>query len=756
MEKSRLKYKLLIAVSTMLMTIYFIWRLCFTLPLEKGIVPLIAAIIMFCCELISAIEAFVHLVTTMNQMNPEKPDIPKEWYPEVDVFIATHNESTDILYKTINGCKHMKYPDKSKVHIWICDDGYRMEVKELAEKMGVGWQGLENNTLAKAGNLNNALHNTSAPLVVTFDADMIPTRDFLMETVPFFFLPKMKKTDNGEWVERTQEEIDPDYKIGFIQTPQSFYNPDLFQYNLYAEDKVPNEQDYFFREINVSRNKSNSPIYAGSNTVILRQALEEVGGIATGTITEDFETGIHIQGKGYTCYAINKVVAHGLAPDSVDSLIKQRERWGRGCIYSLRKMHIWTNKELSFKSKISYYTCKMYWWTFLRRFVFILCPIIFSVFSIPVMECEPWELVVFWLPSYMLFNYAQKVESGEIRTVRWSNIIDTVLFPYLIIPIFLEAVGFKKNKFVVTRKDRVIEETNDTVLAIPHMILLAFSVFALVMSFSDLIRYGAIGGIVIIYWLFVNAFALLMAIFFMVGRKNFRMNERYQAEIPVKLETSGKVYYGDTQNISENGAAIIFKEPIYFTENSIQVELKTQHYLTQFVVRPVYVSTEEDKNTGEKVWKYSFKIVEIDDENKSQYFQMIYDRHPSLPTKTSKHDSIFANVSDNLTGRINGTAQQKRALYRVQVNKDIPQSDNKHYVYMYDYSYRYVVLRKRDVKEKQFIKLMPISDVIMECEYERALSDSKLLYRIVNGEELLFDKRFEATLKSWVDNDHSL
>ena len=460
-EKKETKKNILLIISFVLMIIYFVWRLFFTFPTKYGTIAMICALILFVCELISAVEAFVHLLSSINPLIPEKPDIPEDWYPDVDVFIATHNESTDVLYKTVNGCKHMKYPDKSKVHIWICDDGYRMEVKELAEKMGVGWQGLEHNTLAKAGNLNNALANTEAPLIVTFDADMIPTRNFLLETVPFFFLPKMKKDSNGKWIQRESSEIDPNYKIGFIQTPQNFYNPDLFQYNLYAEDRVPNEQDYFFREINVTRNRANAPIYAGSNTVISRQALEEVGGIATGTITEDFETGIHIQGRGYTCYAIDTVVAHGLAPDSVDSLIKQRERWGRGCIYSLRKMHIWTNNEMSMASKISYYSCKLYWWTFFRRFIFILCPIIFSIFSIPVMECKPWELLLFWLPAYYLFNKAQVVASGEIRTNRWSNIIDTVMFPYLIIPIFLEAIGIEQHKFVVTRKDRVIEDSND-------------------------------------------------------------------------------------------------------------------------------------------------------------------------------------------------------------------------------------------------------------------------------------------------------
>ena len=39
----------------------------------------------------------------------------------------------------------------------------------------------------------------------------------------------MKQDDSGKWIERTPEEIDEKFKIGFIQTPQSFYNRDLFQ-----------------------------------------------------------------------------------------------------------------------------------------------------------------------------------------------------------------------------------------------------------------------------------------------------------------------------------------------------------------------------------------------------------------------------------------------------------------------------------------------------------------------------------------------
>ncbi len=116
----------------------------------------------------------------------------------LDVLIATHSEEAGLLFKTVNGCKHMAYPDKSKVHIYLCDDNDRPEIAKLAHDMGIGYFGLSDNKLAKAGNLNHALSKTDSPLVVTFDADMIPRSNFLMETIPYFSLPEMI-LDHGEW-----------------------------------------------------------------------------------------------------------------------------------------------------------------------------------------------------------------------------------------------------------------------------------------------------------------------------------------------------------------------------------------------------------------------------------------------------------------------------------------------------------------------------------------------------------------------------
>ena len=250
-EKSNSKgvrERLWILVAIITMTIYIGWRFIFTIPKHAvyGWVATICGICLAVSEAISMLEGTEHFMRLRRKNEPDMPVVPKEWYPDIDVLIATHNEETELLYKTINGCLHMDYPDKRKVHIYVCDDGNRPEMAELAKKMQVGYLTMEENREAKAGNLNHALEHVHSPWVVTFDSDMIPTHDFLMETVPYIFLPRMKRLEDGSWVERTEDEIEENYKIGFIQTPQSFYNADLFQYNFFSEQRVPNEQDFFF------------------------------------------------------------------------------------------------------------------------------------------------------------------------------------------------------------------------------------------------------------------------------------------------------------------------------------------------------------------------------------------------------------------------------------------------------------------------------------------------------------------------------
>jgi len=644
----RISHNLLFWATSISITIYIVWRLVFTIPIRLGPAAFVLGLLLVMAEFTSALEALIEYRQINKNVALELPEIPLDWYPDVDVLIATHNEPVELLYKTVNACTFLKYPDKNKVHIYLCDDTNRPEMADLARELGVGYFGLSGNKLAKAGNLNNALEKTDSLLVATFDADMIPHRNFLMKTVPYFFLPQVKKNEQGTWVERDESEMIPDYKIGFVQTPQSFYNPDLFQYYLYSEQRIPNEQDYFFRKVNVGRNVDNAVIYAGSNTVLSRRALEEVGYLATTSITEDFLTGLRIQKNGYTTYATSEILAHGLSPVSYKGLLNQRERWGRGCIQSLGQEHILLTPRLKPFQKISYLATLLYWWTYARRLIYMLAPILSIIFNIYIVEANIWTLMALWLPSYLLYNRALRMLSGNLRNQHWSDVFDTVLCPYLVGPILFESLGFKKRKFAVTEKkkqklsDRDVRYTS-ILFAVPFAAILGLSVWALAILISTSINTRTIHNPIILYWIVINIKNLVFALFFMHGRPHHHMAELFHAKIPAVICSAAGEFEGRTSCVSETDLAVVLDRSIGIPpDKPLRVVVRSNGYKAElFCVLSSAVQTGQN-------WGYHFRIESMDSENTRQYMQIVYDREHTLPKKLDPSSSIFDDLNLNL------------------------------------------------------------------------------------------------------------
>ena len=100
-------------------------------------------------------------------------------------------------------------------------------IEELSINLNVNYVTRSTNINAKAGNYNNALKFSNSPYIAFFDADMCPTPDFLELTLPFFIENENKK-------------------IGFIQLPQAFKNPDIYQYRFHLENTIPFDQEYFY------------------------------------------------------------------------------------------------------------------------------------------------------------------------------------------------------------------------------------------------------------------------------------------------------------------------------------------------------------------------------------------------------------------------------------------------------------------------------------------------------------------------------
>lgn len=718
--------------------IYLFWRIFFTIPFEYGIISIVAGISLLIVEALGMVEAFVHYVNMSYVHGYALPQVPEEMFPDVDIFIATYSEDPKLLYKTINGCKHIHYPDKKKVHIYLCDDNRRPEMRALAERMGVNYLDRPDNKGAKAGNLNNALAHSNSPYVVTLDADMIPKSDFLMKIIPYFVDAEIKNAGREE-----KDQI----KLGFVQSPQSFYNPDLFQFNLFSEGRIPNEQDYFYRDIQVARTRTNSVIYGGSNTILRREALEAIGGFYTEAITEDFATGILIQKKGYVSLGIGEPLASGMSATDLQGLIQQRTRWARGVIATGRKMHIFTSSDLSFAQKMNYWASIWYWYAPLKRLIYILSPILYATFGFMVFKCTLPQVLLFWLPMYVTSNVSLRMMSNNVRTTKWTSIYETVLFPYMLVPVILESFGITLKKFKVTAKEeQQNQKGKNAIYSIPFLILIVLSVIGIVNCIFIMFDSGSFGPIVVLFWLVYNLFLLVMSLFFVDGRVPYRKAERVNVEMPCVFDDGIRQVHGMTRDISETGVSVLLNVPIYVPDDyMVELSLDSGMYQAKLKTQVVFV------NQRDESWNYSMKIVDYMDTYDS-YLQIIYDRIPVLPQEIKKDSGSFEDLKLNTQKRVTSPFYQKRQYPRILLDIKVPaeasEGGKKMTVHLWDFNYCYVSLRGSGLPKE--LTLYLTERISLHCVYENDIHDSEHLYAVTNGETLARSPETSDELLAWV------
>ncbi|MFC4784844.1 glycosyltransferase family 2 protein [Nocardioides sp. MAHUQ-72] len=167
----------------------------------------------------------------------------------VDVLIATYNEPVELVMRTALAAKAITYPHRT----WILDDGNRPEMRAAAEAEGIGWmtrtadwEGMPRH--AKAGNLNNALMSLEGEFLLILDADQVPEPAILDRTLGYF----------------------EDERMALVQTPQYFVN-------VPRSDPLGSQAPLFYGPIQQGKDGWNAAFFCGSNAVIRRDALMQLG-----------------------------------------------------------------------------------------------------------------------------------------------------------------------------------------------------------------------------------------------------------------------------------------------------------------------------------------------------------------------------------------------------------------------------------------------------------------------------------------------
>ena len=137
---------------------YVLWRSIYTIPEPDTLVATLWVDAFFAMELCSQLGALLISLFMSRTLNRSKEAESHQLSflssAPVDVFIATYNESREILERTIIGAKAIQHPD---LRVWLLDDGARPEIKQLAAELESEYAFRVKGKHAKAGNVNNGL-----------------------------------------------------------------------------------------------------------------------------------------------------------------------------------------------------------------------------------------------------------------------------------------------------------------------------------------------------------------------------------------------------------------------------------------------------------------------------------------------------------------------------------------------------------------------------------------------------------------------
>ncbi len=508
----------------------------------------INAVLMLILILAEAYTVVIMLLGYMQTVMPlRRRPIPlpvdEAQWPHVDVLIPTYNEPLSLVRYTVLAAINIDYPPE-KLHVYILDDGTRPEFREFCEEAGVGYVVREKHNHAKAGNINHALEEMDSPLVTIFDCDHVPTRSFLQVTLGWFLAEK---------------------KLAMLQTPHFFYSPDPFERNLLQYKTIPNEGELFYGIVQDGNDLWNATFFCGSCAVIRRAALNEVGGIATETVTEDAHTSLRMQKHGWNTAYINLPQAAGLATETLTAHVGQRVRWARGMIQIFRTDNPLLATGMKITQRLCYFNAMLHFMYAVPRLIFLLAPLVYMVFGLTIIPGYWIAILAYALPHLIISSITNSRVQGKHRHSFWNEIYETVLAPYILIPTLLALINPKLGSFNVTDKGSTLAETRfDRRIAAPTTWLLALNVVGICMtpyrlSVTDPNHPGTV--LCNLAWIFFNMIILGVAGAVANEQKQRRSSVRIPAKIAVELELeSGMHLAGITVDMSVGGASVICPE----------------------------------------------------------------------------------------------------------------------------------------------------------------------------------------------------
>jgi cellulose synthase (UDP-forming) len=476
---------------------YLVWRVVFTLNPEAPVYSWV----FLGLETYALLSALAFYSITLRRADPTPRPAPAG--ARVDVFICTYNEEVALLRQTIRRALAMDYPHRT----FVLDDGRRPEVRALAEELGCVYVTREKNTHYKAGNLNHALLHSDGELVVVLDADHLLARDFLTRLLGYFSDPE----------------------VALVQIPQVFYNLDSFQHHFRARRwRLWHEGAIFHHAMQPGANRWNAAFFVGTGAIVRRQAIEEIGGFATGSTTEDAFTCLRLHAAGWRSVYHDEPLGYLIAPESLQQYLTQRLRWGQGSMQILRLENPLFRRGLSLKQRLVYTAALSSFAHAVVHLAYYLAPALYLLGGpAPLRVAEP----IHFLP--LVAHIALDVAIFKLWLGPLARPLLTECYKFLNFYVFLRALGgyFKKAgqlKFRVTPKGR--DAAAPVRILAPQAVLLllngmAFGIGSLRLASGQLDTLGALGTAVAMF--FSGLFVLIGTMTFLFAHERLAAHAEF-------------------------------------------------------------------------------------------------------------------------------------------------------------------------------------------------------------------------------------
>jgi cellulose synthase/poly-beta-1,6-N-acetylglucosamine synthase-like glycosyltransferase len=383
------------------------------------------------------------------------------------VFVPTVDEGVAVVRETLAGVLsararyHQSYPDTA-VEVVVCNDGgvagapCSKAIKHLAARLGVRCITRSVGGGAKAGNLEHARREVGATgdsLIVIFDADQVPVPDFLLRVVVPFADPS----------------------VGWVQTGQYYRNVDN-PVARWAND----QQGLFYRAICPGKARQNAAFICGTNVMIRASALDEIGGLPTDSLTEDFAASIELHPTWLSVFLPDEL-AHGLGPVDLTSYLKQQRRWARGTFGVLRSK--WREialprreRSLTVPQRIQYMLASTHYLCGARDLVYLIAPLVFLFGAAPAVRGATLGTFLWHFLPYFILGQAAFWHTAYKRSGLRGVILGFGSAPVLAAAAWTTLVLGRTGTFTVTPKRRAGRSSLRWV--IPHLIAVAVCIVA--------------------------------------------------------------------------------------------------------------------------------------------------------------------------------------------------------------------------------------------------------------------------------------